>query len=219
MLDTLIGSILLLIASIALMFVDISSFLAGAQESDVGQIALFAIAGISAFMPSISPTTASVISLEGKRLWIYKSLPAETKDILKAKTAVNMIVNAPAVVLADMLFCIKLGLSVLDYLLLVALGVTFIVLFSLTGILINLAKPKLDFDNEVIVIKHSMSVFIQSFLSMGVAAAVFLIYLFSGVSNFYLFALSILIVVLPVAALLTYKLFTWGVEKFNQLNA
>lgn len=218
-LNTLIGSILLLIASIALMFFDISSFLAGAQESDVGQIALFAIAGISAFMPSISPTTASVISLEGKRLWIYKSLPAETKDILKAKTAVNMIVNAPAVVLADMLFCIKLGLSVLDYLLLVALGVTFIVLFSLTGILINLAKPKLDFDNEVIVIKQSMSVFIQSFLSMGVAAAVFLIYLFSGVSNFYLFALSIFIIVWAVIALLVYKLFSWGVERFNRLDA
>ncbi|HOK69818.1 MAG TPA: hypothetical protein PKV51_09950 [Bacillota bacterium] len=217
-LNTLIGSILLLVASISFMFVNLDVFLPAAGE-DFGQIGLAVVAGILSFMPSISPTTSSVISLEGKRLWLYKSLPVQTKDILKAKTAVNIIVNAPFVFVADVLFCIKFGLSVFDYLLLAALAVSFIVLFSLTGIMINLAKPKLDFDNEVIVIKQSASAMFQTFLSMGVVFAVFLIYALSGVGNFYLFALSILIVVLAVAALLTYKLFTWGVEKFNQLNA
>jgi ABC-2 type transport system permease protein len=101
------------------------------------------------YTPSVNPTTSCTISLEGKKLWIYKSIPTETKDILKAKTAVNIIVNLPFILIADLLMCIKFELSIFDYLLLIVLGATFILLFSLTGIMINLANPKLDFETRL----------------------------------------------------------------------
>jgi ABC-2 type transport system permease protein len=216
-LNTMLGSILLLVAAIAFMFMDTNTLFAAAEAAGFEKIGLVIAAGITMFTPSISPTTSSVISLEGKRLWIYKSIPAQTKDILKAKTSVNLFITLPFVVIADILFCIKFNLTVFDYLLLVVLGASFILLFSLSGIMINLAKPKLDFENEIMVIKQSASVMIQSFMGMGVMLALVLIYAFSGITNFYLFALSILIIIWAVIALLVYKLFSWGVERFNQL--
>lgn len=217
-LNTLVGSILLLVAAVAFMFIDTNELFAATVDADeLRKIGLIITAAVSAFTPSLSPTTSSTISLEGKRLWIYKSIPAETRDILKAKTAVNLIVNVPCVLIADILMCIKFNLSIFDYLLLIVLGTTFILLFSLTGIMINLAKPKLDFENEIIVIKQSASVMIQTFMEMGVILALVLIYALSGVTNFYVFAISVLIIVWAVIALLVYKLFSWGVQRFNQL--
>jgi hypothetical protein len=67
------------------------------------------------------------------------------------------------------------------------------------------------------VIKQSKSVMIHTFLEMGVVLALVLIYIFFGVTNFYLFAISVLIIVWAVIALLVYKLYSWGVERFNHL--
>ncbi len=217
-LNTLIGSILLMVAAIALLFLDASIFSQTTADPDLlGKIGLVIAAAITVYTPSVNPTTSCTISLEGKKLWIYKSIPTETKDILKAKTAVNIIVNLPFILIADLLMCIKFELSIFDYLLLIVLGATFILLFSLTGIMINLANPKLDFENEIMVIKQSKSVMIHTFLEMGVVLALVLIYIFFGVTNFYLFAISVLIIVWAVIALLVYKLYSWGVERFNHL--
>lgn len=216
-LNTIIGPVMLIIASIAFLFIGKESILTISQQQGFLQLDIAIASVLTIFLPSISPTTSSVISLEGKKLWIYKSIPARTKDILIAKTAVNLIITVPAIIISDILLCIALNLGIFDFITLILLGITFAALFSLTGILINLAKPKLDFDNEVVVIKQSMSIFLQMLTSMVVMLAVVIIYIAAIDINFYIYALSVLIIVWAIIAFLINRLFNWGVKRFNEL--
>lgn len=214
-LNTIIGPVIMVIAAIALIFTggDLKIMF---DSPDLGDFKYLIVAAMLVLTPSISPTTSSTVSLEGKKLWIYKSIPAKTEDILKAKTAVNLIITVPAILIGALLFCIALELTVLDYILFTALGIVFALFFSLTSILINLANPKLDFDNEIVVIKQSASVFIQMLVSFVTVAVIGIVYAIINPS-FYFFALSVLVLISFITAFLLKTLYTWGVQKFNQL--
>lgn len=216
-LNTIIGPLLLILGSIALLFTGTENIAPFTQLEGFEQIGLIIACAMTAFIPSISPTTSSVISLEGKKLWIYKSIPALTKDILKAKTAVNLIVTIPEILISDIILCIGLNLGILDFIILAAFGLSFVIFFSITGILINLSHPKLDFQNEIVVIKQSMSVILQMLLNFVIIAICFIGYIIIKPDNFYLFALSVIIIVCLLIAILTKRLFTWGVKRFNEL--
>ena len=214
--NTITGPLLLVIGSVALLFMDKEQLSAYTGDVNFGQFGVALAAVMLAFIPSISPTTCSSISLEGKKLWIYKSIPADVKDILKAKTALNLIITVPEILISSVLLSFALRLSVTDYILVVALGIVFNLFFSLTGLIINLSYPKLDFENETVVIKQSMSVFLTMLLTFGFMITTILIYVFTGF-DFYIFALAVLLVVVILILLCIRILKSWGVRKFNGL--
>lgn len=216
-LNTILGPILLVLGSASLLFMDLSTFTSVMSTADFDKFSIAIAAAMMAFIPSISPTTTSTISLEGKKLWIYKSLPASVKDILKAKIAVNLIISLPEILISGVLLCIALGFGVLDYFLLIALGFTFCLFFSMAGILINLSHPKLDFENEIVVIKQSASVLLAMLLNFGIIAGCVILYILTSPQNFYIFAIPLLFVFLVLVALFTKRLFNWGVKRFNAL--
>ncbi|PKM60995.1 MAG: hypothetical protein CVU97_07510 [Firmicutes bacterium HGW-Firmicutes-21] len=217
LLNTIIGPVLLIIGSTAMLFVGAEQILELSFTEGFGQIGLVIAAVMTVFIPCLSPTTSAVISIEGKKLWIYKSLPAQVKDILIAKTAVNLIISVPSVIIGAALLCIALGLSIFDYFILITLGITFITFCSLTGILINLAHPKLDFDNEIVVVKQSMSVILQMLVGFGTIIGLAIAYIILSPVDFYFYAMSILVIMWGVIALLIKMLFSWGVKRFNEL--
>ncbi|HAN20972.1 MAG: hypothetical protein A2Y15_03165 [Clostridiales bacterium GWF2_36_10] len=216
-LNTIIGPALLVLASAAFLFMGADKIAAFAELGDVGEMSLILASALTIFMPSLSSTTSASISLEGKKLWIYKSIPALTKDILKAKTAVNLIITIPAIIVSDILLCIALELGILDYFLLITLGISFVTFFSITGLLINLSHPKLDFENEIVVIKQSMSVILQMLTTFGIMAVCIISYTVLKPENIYLFALTVILIIIVLIALLSKRLFTWGVKRFNEL--
>ena len=113
-----------------------------------------------------------MISLEGKRLWLAKSLPVSTFEILLSKIMVNVVI----VVIPTTLFALIAGIYFNLGLFNIFFIFEFIVLSSLFtgmfGILVNLRFPKFDYDREIVVIKQSLAAFIAVLGSIAIATAV-----------------------------------------------
>ena len=115
-----------------------------------------------------------------------------------------MAICIPPVVVCSAVLAVVLRASVVSAILLVLLPAVLTALFALLGVAINLKLPKLDWVNEIAVIKQSASSAASMFVNMGIVLALFLIYLFVGSGNFhplgiYLFTKS------PVLALDPYN--------------
>lgn len=168
-LNTIVGPILTLIGTAYLMIktpADLAMLLEIPSLKD--QFLPLVLAGIC-FMSVTSCTTASSISLEGRALWLSKSLPVETKQIFLSKIGLNLIVLLPTFMLAGLLVAIRLQFSVLQVATVWLVSLIVGIFVSLLGLLVNLLFPKLDWVSEVQVVKQSLSVI----LSMAIGGILF----------------------------------------------
>lgn len=116
------------------------------------------------FFVAISCTTSSSISLEGNNIWILKSAPVPTLTILLSKIAVNLTITVPIVVVSSVLLMISLGTGWMESLLLLVIPVLYACLTAMIGVIVNLKLPKLEWTNEVTVVKQSASVLVTILL-------------------------------------------------------
>lgn len=121
---------------------------------------------VAGFM-ALTCTTASSISLEGKNLWIMKSIPVETFALLMSKLAVNLTVQLPAVLLCGLALVFALKPSPFEMLQLFLMPAFYSVFIAASGLMINLKTPNFTWASETVVIKQSMSVFLS--LAAGMA--------------------------------------------------
>ena len=144
---------------------------------------------------SMTCTTAPSISLEGKNLWIIKSLPVSALQVLGAKMALNMAISIPLLLVNAVLATIAVNGGVLGFVLLFVPSALLAVLTGMTGLIANLRYHRFDFYNDMQVVKNSASVMI-TFLSMWVliAAAAGLFYLLHGFVSFNLYIVGVAIV-------------------------
>lgn len=152
--NTIMGPVMAVAAATAVLFTDTTKLTAGVPIQINLQAALPIVIG--ALMGMMNPTSTT-ISLEGKEWWILKSLPVSNKMILDSKLVFNLLLDLPFFVIIQIL----LGLGnrgdlakILWSVVLMGAVVTFSCIFSLT---MNLKVPKMEWDNEVIVIKQSAS--------------------------------------------------------------
>ncbi len=123
---------------------------------------------------SMSITTNSSISLEGKYFSVLKSLPLSVKQILKSKAMLNIFVVLPFVVLTFVLSAIVLFnhyfvlqiYGIILVLMQLALPLLSVIAWSCFGLLTNLMFPKINYDNVTQVVKQSASVFISLILPL-----------------------------------------------------
>lgn len=162
----------------------------------------FAIAA----MISMSATTASSVSLEGKSLWIIKSAPIEVKDWFLSKILVNLTITVPGTVIAGILLGIFFKLSVFQMIICLVFPIAYSYLSSVFGLLINLKFPMLDWTSETVVVKQSAASMIGSFCPMlAVGLPVVLKIVFRDI-NSVVFLLVTTVVVLTSAILLHHRL-------------
>lgn len=110
------------------------------------------------FVVSISSTTASSVSLEGRRLATLKSMPIRTRDLFGAKITLNVIICVvPCLVSIVMLAAAGL-ISPLAALLIFIGAALYSVYIAVAGLIVNLNHPKLEWTTEVSVIKQSAAV-------------------------------------------------------------
>ncbi len=171
MLNCGLGVLLLPAAGVAMLLKGelLLSVLSGVFEKLPGTVpVLFAAA--ACMLASMNDIAAPAVSLEGKALWLVKSLPVSPAAVLKAKLAPQLILTLPPV-----LFCYACGAAVLrgqDILTLVLGGFTvlaYTLLSSVFGLFLGLKMPVLDWTNEAVPIKQSMGVTIALFSGWGYA--------------------------------------------------
>lgn len=160
-------------------------------------------------------STHSSISLEGKNLWIIKSIPVNVKDIFLSKIMVNMTILIPTILINSTVLCIYLKTNLIMTLFMFITPFIYSVFISILGIVINLHFPNFTWKTEVKVIKQSMASFLALFVGMAIAIIPFTIsYNFSNELYTVMITSIILIMTIGLYSYMNIK----GVKIFNKLN-
>ena len=195
----------LLIETINLLMLDSSYIVAVACAAIISMVTINMMSGAS-------------ISLEGNRLWILKSLPIDTRDILHSKLLLHLLLTAVPSLVLSIVMSVVLHLGFIDTLLVIVVPSIFVLFTGLLGLLINLWKPKFDWVNEVVCVKQSFSTTITMFGSMGTLGIIVgLFVLLKNYLSVYMIV-ALLIVLFIVADIYMYNiLMHWGVKRFEDL--
>lgn len=192
-LNTSIGYIMMVITAIAIMTVFTK------QMNAVPQLKL-ALPLFLALLASISPTTTSAISMEGKQWWIAKSLPLTAKTIFDSKLLVSLTVALPCYAITEILLLFPLQLNWTARLWLLVIPLVYILFSSVLGLFVNLKMPNFSWDSEATVVKQSGAVFVSMLLGFVVAGvpAALLFTLPIGQANVVLLLTTVLIAALTL---------------------
>ena len=215
--NTIIGPLLLIGVSISTLFwgEDIIKII---FEVDLvkEKLPLFAIVMVCGIL-SISCTTNSSISMEGKNLWILKSTPIKPIEIFKAKIIMNLILILPSVLIADIIFTISLNLLLIQFIWLLLISVVYSFIVPISGLIINLYLPKLNWVSETAVVKQSSSVLIQMLIGAGVIAIPVVIFIYGNIVNLNIFLLCTFIYEILILVGIITILRTVGIKLFNRI--
>lgn len=217
LLNTIIGPILLLIAAIATIIFGKEAIYTIAELEFSDQLIPLFIAAIVCGSLSMSCTSSSSISLEGKNLWILKSTPIVEKEIFKGKIALNILLILPAALISNLIFYISLKFSLANLIFLLIITIIYSFVTAILGLIVNLYFPKLEWISETTVVKQSTSVFVQMLLSAFIVAVPIFVFIKGNITNINLFMILVVIYLLIVLSVLLIILNTVGVKLFKKI--
>ncbi|MBO4927958.1 MAG: hypothetical protein J5379_06890 [Clostridiales bacterium] len=231
--NTLFGTVILLVAVIVICVKGINHFpmleditVNGEPVNLLEKFAGPAWAAITSllilFFAAMTYTTPPSVSVEGKRIWISKTLPIPTKDILNAKILVSVLIFQPVSIACCIALSIATKCGILPCILSILISSGFQLLTSLIGLIFGLIYVRLDWTNEAQVIKNGFAIILTmiiSFLLIGPFAAGSITALIIGdeaVTYGILGGEVLLLVGLCAGA---YAIIThYGVRKYESLN-
>lgn len=169
--NTIIGAILIAVLGVAgaLFSGTVVLFL---RQTSMTPFAAAAAAGVLLFCATVSPTTSCAISMEGKEIWIAKTLPVSAKQWLRAKLLMNLILVGPPLLFTITLFAIfyRELLSPLSISGLYLLPVAALLFTTAFGLFINAKLPRLSWKSDTEVVKQSSAVLIMLLICFGLVA-------------------------------------------------
>ncbi len=210
-LNTGIGIVILTIGAIALFFVDPQKL--GGDPQLAWMISQGGPVFIS-FCIGMSCTTMASVSIEGRSLWIGKTLPVAASTIFASKILVNLLVMAPALIDA-ILIAIALKMELMTGLILLLVVLVNALFTSQLGLIINLRFPNLNWTSETVVVKQSaatMMTLFSSFLIIGIQVLLLLVIKDFLISYLLYLGMMILGIVLLYRILLSY-----GAKRYQEL--
>ncbi|MEA4912217.1 MAG: hypothetical protein VB092_06375 [Oscillospiraceae bacterium] len=122
------------------------------------------------FMPAMTAISASSVSMEGRNLWVLRASPLSERDIFGAKILFNIAMSTPVTFAATLAAALAVDLAPAERIALVALPTLMSVLTAVAGLYINLIFPKLEWDNETVVVKQSTASMLSVFGGMALVA-------------------------------------------------
>lgn len=152
--NTIVGPIMAVIFAVSLFFVDMNEAI---NDLPIVININAAIPVLFAGILGMNSPIATSISMDGKELWIIRTLPISVREYLKGKLRFNIGLIAPFFVVGEIIMIIALKPSVLELLWMIAFPVAIIMCILVIGLAINIKFPKLKWDSEVEVVKQSAS--------------------------------------------------------------
>ena len=184
----------------------------------IGGLLPVAVVVIVCVCSGLNAVSTPSVSLEGKHLWILRSLPVSGKMVLRAKLRLHLWLNMPAALFAVVVLGLCLKLEALNIGLCAVFTAAFLWLTGAFGLMLGVLRPNFQWTSEAMPIKQSMNVLISILLgfALPILAAVgcyaarnlFSAQLYLGLTAALLAAL---------AGALTWWLNTRGAAKFDAL--
>lgn len=217
MLNCGLGIIVMLIASgVLLVKRQMLSELVPELYKGAQQILPLLMTGALCMITSMNDITAPSVSLEGKNLWLVQVLPVSSWQVLKAKLKLHLILIFPpaAVLTGCVLFVFRPDAK---YLFLIPFTVAaFIVTMALFGLFMNLKAPNLNWTNEIVPIKQSLSVTVALFGGWAIVLTLGALYL---LVNQFVNPFVYLVFVCIILIFAAIQLFLWLKKKGSQIFA
>lgn len=217
--NTLFGVIIMLISSLAVFFTDKKDIINLIKEGGLNLNLFSVVILMVTFIAFLSNTSCASISIEGKNLWILKSLPIKLKSIIVTKVMFNFIVMIIPIIISIFAFSFVFGFSMIEMLFLILVAIISLGCSSMFGIIINLKFPKLDAIDDTVVVKRSLSVIIATVLPLILIMTLGTIYPFieKYISlNNYLIILFSIVFVLNIVQIIIIN--TWAPKRLQEIN-
>lgn len=174
------------------------------------------ICGMLAFLVSTNFLSAPSVSLEGKSLWVLRSMPVSGREILLAKLRFHCLMTTPVTMGAGLVLSVAYGCGILEILLCVIVPGLLTVLCGLLGMVCGLQWARLDWISEAYPVKQGMAVGITLLAMMALPVALGACWFLTGLTPWIF--LTLCAVLLAGACFGLYRLVTtWGVNKWNRL--
>ena len=126
--------------------------------------------GAVTMLLSMNTISTPSVSLEGKNLWISKTLPVTSLQILRAKMFNHLMFTLPPALLLTISLCIAASLSILETVLVLICAFSSSLVTAQFGLFLNLKRPNFNWTSEVVVIKQSLSIMIYMFSVWALSA-------------------------------------------------
>ena len=164
-----------------------------------------AIPFIIHFLCGMVSTTACSPSLEGKNYWIVLSLPIEKKKLYQGKMLFNMLLMAPFSLFGTLCMCLSAKAPLLDTVLYLVLAVALCGYASARGCVCGVKHMRLDWENEIEVIKQGSNIFFYLFPNMLLCMATAVGVVFLGIYVGNRLGTLIILAVVVLFTLLSYR--------------
>ncbi|MCR5734825.1 MAG: hypothetical protein K6G22_09495 [Lachnospiraceae bacterium] len=163
-----------------------------------------AIPFLAYFFIGMISTTACSPSLEGKNYWIVQSLPIDKKTLYHGKMLFNMCFMVPFMVFSVICLCISARTPFFNTILYIILGMVLCAFSTAWGLVCGLKHMRLDWENEIEVIKQSSAVVIYMLPNMFANMALVVLVVYLGTKKDHVILTLIMILVISVLAFLSY---------------
>ena len=173
----------------------------------------------TSFLGAMTLLTAPSVSLEGKNLWIIRSMPVSTQSLLRAKLQLHCLIGISSLLplLIVLILILRPGLPMA--LLMLILPCTMVCYSAVVGLWAGIRHPNLDWTTEAQAVKSGMDVLIDMGVVFGtLLLPVIVILLFGAVLPLTAVAGGFIILVLLITLLLYRWLMTRGADRFEQLS-
>ena len=173
--------------------------------------------GLIISFAAMNAISASSLSLEGKSFWLLKILPVRSSYVLYAKLMPHIALTVPASLITAICLSVFFSFGAVDIAVILLLSVVSNIAFAMSGLIINVAIPKFDFENEAQVVKRSGAASVVTLLGMLISIVILGL---SGLMGYYIGSLGgvlLLIFMILVATILYFVLTGPTVRKYEKL--
>lgn len=167
---------------------------------------------------TMNEMTVPSISLEGKNMWILRSLPIDTKEIITQKLNLQFVLTGIPTLLAGICGIIVMRDTPVEAILAMALELAYGFFYAVIGMFLGIKMVNLNWTNEGSVIKQSLNVAIGIFggffYGLAVILAAIPLTAFMGAIPYLILAT---VVTLALGGVTTWWLYTGGVREINSM--
>ena len=205
MLNCGLGSLLMVLAGVMLLvkgssLVEVLSDVFGAGTGVLPVLACAAVCLAS----SVNDMAAPSVALEGKNLWVVKSLPVSAWQVLRAKLSMQLLLTCLPVLFLSVCMVIVLPVSAVEAVFLLLTPQAYVLFTACLGLTLGLHNPNLHWTSEIYPIKQSMAVTMVLLGGMVLAMVLGGLYVWKGYQLGLIPYLSLFTAAMLIAAGLLY---------------
>ena len=156
------------------------------------------------FFVGMVSTTVFSPSLEGKNYWIVQSLPLSKKTLYQGKMLFNLILTVPFTLFATICMCVSSHTPVINTIMYLLLGIVLCAYSTSWGCVCGVKHIKLEWENEVEVIKQGVATVIYLLPNMFVSMGLMVLVVVLGLHMSHVLLAAILTLIYGVIAVLSY---------------